>query len=230
MVIFSISFQIIEKNTIRHSGLGLTMEKKIVIMSLIFVVLSSSVHAYDVRLIFKALSLGKAVAEFMEIIESTDSKIDKMMQNHLESGLRNLEQADSSTNQQTSLLREARNCFNKAVGMESGYRLGIAYLGLALCHNHLGDSSNSLKALENLLAIKVNVTIEKAKNSSIFYWIIGGGIIGGPLLKNALSSDDFKNLARLQLSVSKYINKPIRWAIENNMTNNDVVQLISSSE
>lgn len=105
----------------------------------------------EIGVIVSGLGVAKAVAEFMGLIESLGAKIDKLSRSELASGLRNLDQARSSAGEAKSLIREARNCFNKAIALESGYRLGIAHLGLALCHSQLNDKKNCLKSLEELL-------------------------------------------------------------------------------
>src|SRR5262249_40732073 len=97
--------------------------------------------------------LSKVVAQFFGIIETLEAKVDRLVRSELNSGFRNLEQACNSENERESLLREARNCFNKAINLEQGYRLGIALLALAVTHHHLGDAANAHAALEELVAL-----------------------------------------------------------------------------
>ncbi|MES1243605.1 MAG: hypothetical protein ABUT39_18505 [Acidobacteriota bacterium] len=106
----------------------------------------------DIGIIISGLGLAKSVAELAGLIETLDGKIDKLSQSELAAGLRNLDQACSSKVEAGSLLREARSCFNKAVGLESGYRRGIAYMGLALSHSYLHDRENCTAALRELLS------------------------------------------------------------------------------
>jgi len=128
------------------------MKKRIIIIMLsVCFILFTPAHAFNIALIFEAANVAQSVAEFVGIIESLESKVDKLIQSELTAGLKNLEQAMSSTNQQVSLLQEARICFNKATGLENGYRQGVAYLGLAVCHYHLKDTADYQKTLEDLL-------------------------------------------------------------------------------
>lgn len=106
----------------------------------------------EVGVIVSGLGLAKSVAGLMGLIETLGGKIDKLAQSELSAGLRNLEQACSSKVEAESLLREARGCFNKALGLESGYRRGVAYMGLALCHAYLHDRENCANTLRELLS------------------------------------------------------------------------------
>lgn len=106
----------------------------------------------DVGTIVSGLGLAKSVAELMGLIETLEGKIDRLAQSELAAGLRNLEQACSSKVEAEPLLREARACFNKALGLESGYRRGVAYMGLALCHSYLRDRENCANTLRELLS------------------------------------------------------------------------------
>ena len=116
----------------------------------------------DIGLIFGALGVAKSVAEFAGILDSVESKIDRLVQSELSAGLRALEQAGHANSEEVSLLREARGCFNKAVGLETGYRRVVALLGLSLCHHWLGEMPNSKKSLEELLEINPVTTLKLA--------------------------------------------------------------------
>lgn len=105
----------------------------------------------DIGALVSGVGLAQSVAELMGLMETLEKKIDKLAQSELAAGLRNLEQACLSKVEAESLLREARGCFNKALGLESGYRRGIAYLGLALCHAYLHDRENCTYILRELL-------------------------------------------------------------------------------
>jgi hypothetical protein len=107
----------------------------------------------DIGIIVSGVGLAQSIAELTGLMESIETKIDKLSQSELAAALRNLDQAYSSRGEGNSLLREARSCFNKALGLESGYRRGVAYVGLALCHSHLNDQDNCKKALTELLAV-----------------------------------------------------------------------------
>jgi len=107
----------------------------------------------DVGMIVSGVGLVRSVSELVGLTETLGKKIDKLSQSELAAALRNLDQACSSTGEWQSLVREARNCFNRAIALESGYRRGVAYLGLALCHSQLHDRENCFKALRELLTL-----------------------------------------------------------------------------
>jgi hypothetical protein len=114
----------------------------------------------DISGIFTAIDVAKSVAELAGIIESIDAKIDRLIQSELNAGLRALEQAAYGTPEQVELLREARGCFNKAAGVELGYRKVLALLGLSMSHFHLGDKPNCTRALEEILTINPVTTLK----------------------------------------------------------------------
>ena len=105
----------------------------------------------EIITVFKGANLAKCLAEYVGIIESISSKIDRLAQAEFEAGIRALNQAAKSEKEQSSLLREARNRFNKAISLEKEERLALSYLGLALCHYHLGDYENTRDSLRDLL-------------------------------------------------------------------------------
>lgn len=74
---------------------------------------------------------------------------------HFDAGMRELQSAQHSelAEERTNQLRAARANFNAAVGLEKSYRLALAWLGLACCHDWLGDKKNSEKALREILKI-----------------------------------------------------------------------------
>ena len=107
----------------------------------------------DITILFKGLGATKTVLEFLEIIDSLDAKIERLIHSELEAGLKALGQVEKSIREQESLLREARSRFNKSVCLEKGFRLSIAYLGLAVCHHLLKDFENRDDSLEAILSI-----------------------------------------------------------------------------
>jgi hypothetical protein len=121
----------------------------------------------DIGLIFSGIRVAKAVAEFSGILDSIGAKVDRLVQSDLNAGLRALEQAAHATSEQVSLLREARNCFNKAVSLEMGYRQVVALLGLSLCHHWLDDKLNCKKALEEILEINPVTKLQLAASAGI---------------------------------------------------------------
>ncbi len=80
--------------------------------------------------------------------------VDRIAKSEMEAGFRALEQAKNAPEgEAVSLLREAREHLNRAIGLESGLRLTYSHLALALCHGGLGDAVNRDKALADSLEV-----------------------------------------------------------------------------
>jgi hypothetical protein len=107
----------------------------------------------EVKSILTALNLAKAVAEYTKINESVGQKIDRLTRSDFDAAVRTLSQAIQSSDEQKSLLRDARFSFNKAVSLESGERLALSYLGLSICHQFLNDEANARDSLNAILNI-----------------------------------------------------------------------------
>jgi hypothetical protein len=100
-----------------------------------------------------AADLPHAIQRLLGAVDSLDEKIDRMLKADLNAGFSSLDQAARATVERVHLLREARNCFNLASTKETGYRQGLALLGLAVCHHLLGDRANCQHALERLVQL-----------------------------------------------------------------------------
>jgi hypothetical protein len=108
----------------------------------------------DIRGAVSLISLSASLAGYLNLIETTDTKLSQLIGSELDSGINALKQANNSEKEKTSLLREARARFNKAVSLENGERLAIAYIGLAICHDCLGDKNNCLFSFEEVQKIE----------------------------------------------------------------------------
>ncbi|MEA5599266.1 hypothetical protein [Rivularia sp. UHCC 0363] len=108
--------------------------------------------------LFTTFKVAQAVSSYFNISKNLGYKIDKLMGSELEAGFRALEQASSSVNEEKSLLREARNRFNKAISLETNLKKGIAYLGSSLTHHLLGDKVNALNTLEKILDLEIEAS------------------------------------------------------------------------
>jgi hypothetical protein len=62
-----------------------------------------------------------------------------------------------------SFLREARSRFHKAQNLEQGLNLARSLLGLAVCHQHLGENLGAKNALEELLKVTVPAPLESSQ-------------------------------------------------------------------
>ncbi len=113
--------------------------------------------------IVKATELASKIAQLLGLVDSIDSKIDKLIEVHLKAGMSALEAARDSGEEQITLLRKARDEFLQAIHLEKSYRLALAFLGLACCHSWLGDKRNSEKALAQILQITPNAHLSMAR-------------------------------------------------------------------
>lgn len=99
--------------------------------------------------------VAKAIGKYLGLVEDLDSKINKLIESEYKAGMSSLEQAMHSATEKESLLREARNRFNKAIHLEKKTKLALSYMGLALCHQQLGDQKNAETALRKIVEIPV---------------------------------------------------------------------------
>jgi len=109
----------------------------------------------DISGIFFSINLATKVGCYTGLIESLDMKIDKLSGTHFEAGIRSMEQAINSESEQISLFRESRSNFNRAISLEKNERLAMTYIGLAFCHNQLGDYDNAVDSLKMIARIEV---------------------------------------------------------------------------
>jgi tetratricopeptide (TPR) repeat protein len=164
----------------------------------------------DVTLVFKGVGIAKCIGEYLGIVESINSKIDRLSQSEFEAGIRALNQAGKSSSEQKVLLREARSRLNKAISLETNERLALAYLGLSLCHYHLKDYSNAKDALQDLLNIEFKYPIKSSAKSladsmpffEFFLRPNSGNIIGfASTVEDRLLESSKKKLKKLQESL-----------------------------
>ncbi len=112
----------------------------------------------DLSSLFTTVKVAQSVSSYFNISKGLGYKIDKLMGSELEAGFRALEQASVSINEEKTLLREARNSFNKAISLETNLKKGIAYLGLSLTHHLLCDQTNALNTLEKILCLEIEAS------------------------------------------------------------------------
>jgi hypothetical protein len=109
-----------------------------------------------------APELLKTTAELIGLLESIESKVDRLMDVEFKTGHDLLDQANRAEDleEKKALYREARIAFSKAASTakdsQDGIHLlrrGLSRLGIWHCCNALGDNKNSEKALEQILEI-----------------------------------------------------------------------------
>jgi hypothetical protein len=104
--------------------------------------------------VFNGAVMVTRLAAWTGLMDKVGPRVDQLLQADLSAGFRSLDQALHATGEQVHLLREARVSFNKAVTLEAGLRKSAALMGLAACHNELGEQQLHLAALEEILAIE----------------------------------------------------------------------------
>ncbi len=109
-------------------------------------------------LLVEGVSLAKSIAELFGILETIDSKVDRLMESELKTGILELQQAGNSDTEAKELLRSARQRFNKAISLETGHKLCLSYVGLAVCHSQLQDYKNTRKALQDAGTVDTKIS------------------------------------------------------------------------
>jgi hypothetical protein len=108
----------------------------------------------EINLLFKAASFAQSAAKFLAYIQDKQDlimiRLDRLTNSELDAGVRALQQAMRSEVERSTLLREARSRFNKAIGLEKHLRLYVARVGLFFCHHYLGDIPNADDELERI--------------------------------------------------------------------------------
>lgn len=108
----------------------------------------------DISTILSCLDLAKSVACYLNLCESIDSKITRLINCDLGSGIKALDHAIDASNNPQFYIKEAWHCFNRATSLEKDERLILAYIGLAICDMYLKEPVNAEKALLEALEVK----------------------------------------------------------------------------
>ncbi len=144
-------------------------------------------------LLVEGMTLAKSIAELFGVLETIDSKVDRLMESELKTGMLELQQAAISNTESVELLRSARQRFNKAITLESGYKQCLSYVGAAVCHYHLNDHQNARKALENAIAIETDINTKEWFLTSLTDGYSPLDMFDGKKLKQSLSDSlDFR--------------------------------------
>lgn len=117
--------------------------------------------------IFGSINLTKSIAEYLGLIESTNSLLNKLVHQAFKAALSNLEYANNSSGTtQMEYLRQARNEFNQAVGVEDNEAKIYTLLGLAMCQHFLGDEVNAKNTMNKIQNVELSRS-EKFKYGAI---------------------------------------------------------------
>ena len=132
--------------------------------------------------IFSSINLTKSIAEYLGLIESTNSLLNKLVHQAFKAAQSNLEHAyNSSGTTQMDYLRQARNEFNQAVGVEDNEAKIYALLGLAMCQHFLGDEINAKNTMYKIRNVELSRS-EKIKYGAMDFINISGSEILEKLL------------------------------------------------
>lgn len=101
-----------------------------------------------IPLIFKAPDLIKSTAAMLGLVESVDSKIDKMLKKDFNNGIRLLNELRLADKRHEFILEQAYTSFQGAINNERGKRKAIAYIGLAFCQYQLGEKKIAASTLQ----------------------------------------------------------------------------------
>ena len=117
--------------------------------------------------IFGSINLTKSIAEYLGLVESTNSLLNKLAHQAFRSAISNLEYSyNSSGTIQRDYLRQARNEFNQAGAVEDNEAKIYALLGLAMCQHFLGDESNATRNRAKIKTVELTLS-EKFKYRAI---------------------------------------------------------------
>lgn len=91
--------------------------------------------------IFVAKNLAVSIATYLNLIESVDAKLDKLISKEFDSAKQMLEQVRYITNPAiySNMLIGIVDRFNQAIVLEKRERLLLSHLGLMMCYYYLGE-------------------------------------------------------------------------------------------
>lgn len=168
----------------------------------------------EIKTILAGVGLAKEIAGYLGLIETLNVKIDRLAKSELEAAIRSLKQANNSKNEKESLLREARNRFNKAISLEDNERLVLAYIGLAICHKNLKDRSNFIEALRAVNSVKFKGESKYIAGS------IAENMVGYGLWKLALGKSPFDSISMEMLASRKSNFEEVKKSIKEYLSKN----------
>lgn len=164
--------------------------------------------------LLNAPKAANGIACFLGLAESIDKKAQKLCSAPYNSAMRFLQCASSSETQQEHLVREAQSSFTDALGLESGSRLAMAYIGLAMCQSFLGDNINATSTLRELSAHNFGsqqryTTFAKIALRLLFPlpMFLGGKKPVDRLIEQMSRMPDFQAALRLQALARQYVQR-----------------------
>ncbi|GGA25520.1 hypothetical protein [Okeania sp. KiyG1] len=105
---------------------------------------------FSISLLAQGFNSGIKIAEITGFIESSNVKIDKLINTELNSGIRDLQNSERTYDIERKFffVGEAYKCFRNALSMEKNERLCLAYVGYIYCLACMNDRENLRAALK----------------------------------------------------------------------------------
>jgi tetratricopeptide (TPR) repeat protein len=149
------------ENQMRPRTLFNQIAPLLVVASTISLFRPTTLFAQDsVSLLLESPNAIKIVAEYLGIIESLDSKVDRLLDADMKTAVALLEQAKANPSKAGELLKDARIFFTRAAEIQSDSmstsrrnKRALALLGLWSCCQAVGDPPNANLALKKITEI-----------------------------------------------------------------------------
>lgn len=107
--------------------------------------------------IFQAATISKSIASYLGFIDSVSSDVKKLLHQSFESGIKNLEYAQSASEANQKLyIQKALGDFISASSVEKDENLISSYLGIAMCQYLLGDITNARISLHKISSVTLS--------------------------------------------------------------------------
>ncbi len=119
--------------------------------------------------IFLAKNLAVSIATYLNLIESVDKKIDKLINKEFDSAIQMLEQVRSISNPAiySNMLIGIADRFNQAMVLEKRERQLLSYLGLMICYYYLGERKAFLMTQQKVSRLKFDTSFWEEHGGSI---------------------------------------------------------------
>lgn len=136
-------------------------QRGLVILACLLACLPRPAPALDpLTVLLEAGPAMELIAEYLGLIESLDSKVDRLLDADLKTAVALLQQARANPPKAGHLIHEARIFFTRAASIESGsadearrHKRAVALLGLWSCCQADGDTINADAALKDIDSI-----------------------------------------------------------------------------
>lgn len=119
--------------------------------------------------IFIAKNLAVSIATYLNLIESVDVKLDKLISKEFDSAKQMLEQVRYISNPAiySNILIGIADHFNQAIILEKRERQLLSYLGLMICYYYLGEKNAFLMTQQKVAELKFNTSFWEEYGGSI---------------------------------------------------------------